>query len=416
VTSYQGGIVGYPPVGRSGQPVFRSPEGDPVGRILDNNLQLVLRFLRAQQLDEEAAALLTPARVSLRVVSRARVQAATVRAGERHLIVVNAGMAMLLYRLARVFSRHIIVRGPSDPPAPDPNDSKRLIGTMLGWMASMVGAPLMSQEWPVTDRERGTAENFATAAERFIICHELAHVVLHDRVATIPNEELPGKSLEEYDYDARSTTEESMADRWATRVVVDSMVADGLDVRAAAVGVHYALEALTVAEQVGAIPPDRNHPPAEHRLLACSSALEDRFGARFDYVYSWAIELNQLMVTLLGGAYLLAGKPHDLGYKVAKANMDFMFDHASWPPPPRESTNPRVDPVEVFGHFLKESPSAVLESMSANLLDLDQYAAKVPPGSRPDEDNNDAWRRHQIASSLAARLPNQARAALGFPT
>lgn len=401
-----GSWVGYAPAGRPRTPEFGAPDTDPVARSLDNNLQLVLRFLRQAGLDPAADALLAPGQISIRTIPQARVQAVTVSDGGKHRIIVNRGLAMYLYRLARIFSRHVIDRGPGDPPAPSEDESGRLMAPVLDWMASLARAPLISEDWEIADRERRTAENYTTAAERFVICHELGHVLLHHSIAELSDDSLPDVELESFD--TRAMTEELLADRWATRLVMDSMHADGLDVRAAAVGIHYFLEALEAAETVGAITADEAHPPARDRLSLCHAALEERFGDRSGYVQSWAIELNQLLFRLLGGAYVL----RDVGRKVAKARMDRIFARTRWPVP-LVAPDPTVDPVAIMEYFLRDSPSGVIDSIAANLLDTDTYTRVIPAGSRPDADGNDAWRRHQLACFLALQTPQQVQDALG---
>jgi hypothetical protein len=229
-------------------------------------------------------------------------------------------------------------------------------------------------------------------------------VLLHDSIAELPVDKLPDVELESFD--TRAMTEELLADRWATRVVLDSMHADGLDVRAAAVGIHYFLEALEAAETVGAITADEAHPPARERLFLCDAALEERFGDRFAYVQSWAIELHRLLHSLLGGAYMW----REVGRNMAKVRMDRIFTQARWPLPP-VAPDPTVDPVATMNYFLRDSPSGVIDSIAANLLDTDTYARLIPVGSQPD--GNDAWRRHQLACFLALQTPQQIQAALG---
>jgi hypothetical protein len=406
MTNAPGDWVGYAPADSPRTPTFGAPDTDPVALALENILQLVLRFLRQAGLDPGRAALIAPGQISIRTVARARVQAVTVSRGGKNLIVVNRGLAMYLYRLARIFSRHVIVRGPGDPATPSEDESVRLMAPVLDWMASLARAPLISENWEVSDREKRTADNFTTAAERFVICHELAHVLLADSIAELPADSLPHVELESFD--TRAMTEELMADRWATRMVLDSMHADRLDVRAAAVGIHYFLEALEAAETVGAITADEAHPPARERLILCDTALEERFGDRSGYVQSWAIELNRLLFRLLGGAYVW----RDVGRKMAKARMDRIFAQTRWPVPP-VAPDPTVDPVATMEYFLRDSPSGVIDSIAANLLDADAYARLIPAGSQPDTDGNDAWRRHQLACFLARQTPQQVQDALG---
>ena len=180
MTNAPGNWVGFAPADRPRTPTFGAPDTDPIAGILEQILQLVLRYLPQAGLDPAQAACVAPGRISIRTVAHARVQAVTVSDKGKKLIVVNRGLALYLYRLARIFSRHVIVRGPGDPAAPSEDESVRLMAPVLDWMASPARAPLISEGWEISDREKRTAENFTTAAERFVICHELAHVLLDD--------------------------------------------------------------------------------------------------------------------------------------------------------------------------------------------------------------------------------------------
>ena len=401
--------VGYGPVGTPRSAKLDIPARDPITARLNQILELVLRFLRGTDLDPALAALIAPGQIFMRTVEKAQVQAMTVQRNGKPVIIVNRGLALFLYRIARAFSPQVIVRGPGDPPAPSMDESAGLMASsVLDWMASPVRAPLISADWPVSDREKRTAENFTTAAERFVICHELGHVLLRDKIAELPDGDVPQMELESFD--TRAVTEELMADRWATRMVVDSMTAGGFDVRAAAVGVHYFLETLEAAEMVGAIAADNAHPPARDRLLTCHEALEERFGERFGYVQSWAAELNQLLAQLWGKAYVW----RDLGYKMARGRMDRILATTPWPVPDR-AASVTVDPIATMDHFVRDSPSGVLDAIAANLLDTDAYARRVPP-KPADAVRDDAWRRHQLACFLALRTPEQVQGVLGLDT
>jgi hypothetical protein len=158
----------------------------------------VLDFLEPAVRGSDLAALLQPGNVLVRTIPPAKVQALTVWLAPRHAIAVNRGLALYLYRIARAFAPHVIVRGPTDPPPPAESETVGIISTILDWMASPVQAPLV-EDWEIGPRELRTAENYTTAAERFVLSHEVGHILHRHVIADSENVNTSNASLASLD-------------------------------------------------------------------------------------------------------------------------------------------------------------------------------------------------------------------------
>jgi hypothetical protein len=137
-----------------------------IQQIADSVLAYVRRRARS-----DLAQLLVPERILVRTMPHAKVQAMTVWADPVHAIVVNRGLMLFVYRVARAIAPHMIVRGPQDPSPPPEGDTVGIITQLVDWLSSPVNAPI-AEDWPAGPREIRTAENIATASERFVLSHE----------------------------------------------------------------------------------------------------------------------------------------------------------------------------------------------------------------------------------------------------
>jgi hypothetical protein len=252
-----------------------APENDPVAFIIASIADKVLAYAGPAFQGSEIAPLLEADRLLVRTIPPAGVQAVTVWVAPRHAVAVNRGLALFLYRLARAFTAHVIVRGPEDPPAPPESDAAGNIATLLDWMASPVRAPLV-EDWPVGPREQRTAENYTTAAERFVLAHEIAHILHRHLIADSAKVDVARMSPLELD--TRPVDQEITADVTATYLTVESMANDEIDPRAGVVGMHFFFQALGLAERLGAVVVDDAHPPAGERLDVCDAAILERYG------------------------------------------------------------------------------------------------------------------------------------------
>jgi hypothetical protein len=302
------------------------------------------------------------------------------------------------------------VRGPADPPTPPESEAISIIATLLDWMASPVRAPLV-QDWPVGPREQRTAENYTTLAERFVIAHEVAHILRGHLIADASEVDVAQASALELD--KRQFQQEHEADVLGALLTVDSTSKEGIDPRAAVAGVYFFFLALQLVETVGAIHVDDSHRPAKERLALCDYAMGQRY-SQVPNLRQAAHQTDELLARL-GAAAL---EERDRRRTVVAARMDEILRTTSW------SFGER-DPVQMKALFeeaksmFSQSPSAVVEALAANLLDTQTYAQALKAAPSKDAlDHDDRLRRHHLAHFIARNAPIPVKQALGveFPT
>jgi hypothetical protein len=383
---------------------FIAPPNDPLAEIIETIARSILKYAESAK-DAEYAARVRSDRVLVRTIPPAEVAALTIWIAPRHIVAVNHGLALFLYRLARAFSPHVIVRGPADPPAPPESDAIGVIATLLDWMTSLVRAPLV-EDWPVGPREQRTAENYTIAAERFVIAHEVAHILSGHLITDAAEVDVAQASP--FELDKRPVQQEHEADVLGALLAVDSTSNNGVDPRAAVAGVYFFFRALQLAEKVGAIHIDDSHRPAEERLAVCDYAMGQRY-SEIPNLRQAARQTDELLGRLAAAAL----RERDRRRTVVAARMDEVLRTTPW----RIGTR---DPVEMGVLFeeaksmFSQSPSAVTEALAVNLLDAETYAQVLKAAPSLDAlDQDDRLRRHQVAHFIARYAPVPVKQALG---
>jgi hypothetical protein len=388
---------------------FVAPPDDPIAWIIESIARSILKYAESAK-DAEMAARVRSDRVLVRTIPPAGVEALTIWIAPRHVVAVNQGLALFLYRLARAFSPHVIVRGPEDPPAPSESEAISIIATLLDWMASPVRAPLV-KDWPVGPREQRTAENYTTAAERFVMAHEVAHILRGHLIADAA--QIDAAQASPLELDKRPVQEEHEADVLGALLAVDSSSNDGIDPRAAVTGVYFFFRALQLAETVGAIHVDDSHRPAEERLAVCDYAMGQRY-SQIPNLRQAAHQTDELLVRLAATAL----KERDRRRTVVATRMDEILRTTPWSFGQRDPLQMKALFEEAKSLF-SQSPSAVMEALGANLLDAETYTQVLKAAPSKDAlDQDDRLRCHQVAHFIARYAPVPVKQALGveFPT
>jgi len=385
-----------------------SPYDETLRKVIQTLADNILDFVRSNLRAPELAPLFEPGRVVVTTIPQATVQAVTIWMDPIHSIAVNHGLMLFMYRVARALAPHIITRGPSDPPAPPESEAVSIIATLVDWMSSPARAPLL-EDWPTGQREIRTAENIATAGERFVVSHEIAHILrqhLISDASKIDKSKVTVNELDERPYD-----QEIEADVVGAAQSIESMIAQKLDPRAGAVGIAMFLHSLRLAEAVGAIVVDDKHPPAQLRLETLWQALPNRYGADFDVIASWANQLSEL-ITRVGDQALLE---RNVRRKKADAHMERVFrEHPATQGLNRDIRSDKKM-LDATLQLMRTSPSAVLDAIAANLMDTDEYRALASAAGSPDDlYKNDRARRHGIAHFIGRYLPPMVRPVLGI--
>jgi hypothetical protein len=387
-----------------------APDNDPIARILEMITESILRYVGATPKDAELAPLLRSDRVLVRTIPPAGIEALTTWIAPRHAVAVNRGLALFVYRLARAVSPHVIVRGRDDPPAPPESQTAGIIATLLDWMASPVRAPLV-EDWPAGPREVKTAENFTTAAERFVMAHEIGHILHRHLIPDAAKVDLAHASPLELD--TRPVKQEIEADVTGTCVSIESMEKDAIDPRAAVTGIYFFFRALQLGEIVGAIKVDEAHRPAQERLGICDHVIGERYKSQAHTLRQWAQSADALLERLARAAL----KERHQRRTIAAARMDEVLRTTTWPMHGRDLARDEAL-LKEMQLLMSQSPSAVVEALAANLLDSDTYKQVIQAASSPEAlEQDDRWRRHKVAHLIARYSPVQVKQALGveFP-
>ncbi|KJC55455.1 hypothetical protein UB31_00285 [Bradyrhizobium sp. LTSP849] len=277
-------------------------------------------------------------------------------------------------------------------------------------MASPVRAPLV-EDWPVGPRETKTAENFATSAERFVIAHEVGHILHKHLITDSAKVDLAKASLAELD--KRPVEQEIEADVSGTFISIESMDKDGIDPRAAVTGIYFFLRAVQLGELVGAIEVDEAHRPAEERLNICDHVIGGRYGSHAPVLRQWARSSDELLERFARAAL----KERDRRRLVAAARMDEVLRTTTWSMGQRDIARDTALLKEMQS-LMSHSPSAVVEALAANLCDADTYRQVLQSASSVEAlERDDRWRRHQIAHFIARYAPVPVKQCLGvrFP-
>jgi hypothetical protein len=385
------------------------PADDPVAQIIERIARSILKYAESAK-DAQLAARVQSDRVLVRTIPPAEVEAVTIWVASRHVIAVNQGLALFLYRLARAFSPHVIVRGPADPPAPPESEAVGIIATLVDWMASPVRAPLVA-DWPIGPREQRTAENYTLLAERFVIAHEIAHILRGHLIADAGAVDAAQASPVELDQ--RPLQQEHEADVLGALLAVDSASKEGTDPRAAVTGVYFFFRALQLGEMVGAVHVDDSHRPAAERLAVCDYAMGQRY-SQVPNLRQSAQQTDELLGRLAAAALEERGRRRT----AVAARMEEILRTTPWSFGARDSVMMRALFEEAKAMF-SQSPSAIVEALAANLLDDKTFAQILKSAPSKDAlDSDDRLRRHQVAHFMARNAPVPVKEALGveFPT
>ncbi|MFJ6326875.1 MULTISPECIES: hypothetical protein [unclassified Rhizobium] len=394
--------------GNSSRFKFLPPPDDPVGKVIESIAAEILAFCQTTS-DAELSERVSPRRISVRMVPLGDVSALTLYMGSSHIIAFNQGVALYLYRLARAMTPYVIVRGTGDAPPPPESEAVAVIAVLLDWMSSLVRAPLVDA-WETGPREQRTAENYARMAERFVLSHEIAHIMREHLVGDAGT--APQKSLSLHDLDRRPVVQEHEADAIGAMLAVDSSSAAGIDPRAAVAGVRYFFEALKLCEAVGAVHIDDAHRPAAERSALCDQVMSGRYG-RVPNLHQAADQTSDLL-RRLGSAALEERQRRRV---TVAARIENLLANTSW----HFGSNDPAVMRSIFDEaksMFASSPSAVIDALQSTLLDAQTFEQLMRTAKSPEAlEQDDRLRRHRIAHFIARNAPLPVRDALGvgFP-
>ena len=369
----------------------------------DDLLSWAARTIR----EGEVAERLQADRIVVKVIPPVKVQAMTVWDAPVHVIAINSGLIVFVYKLARAVAPHLVTLKPDDPPRPTESETAGRVATLIDWISSLVATP-RSGDWPVSASERLWAENTATVAERFVLSHELGHIVKNDLILDVAQAN-PSQLAPEHP-DQRPLAQEIEADVTGMLFTIESIIDRGIHPGAGMMGIEMFLQSVRLAEAVGAILTDDTHQPAAERLSLIRWAIHERYGDVAAKITHAADDLGELV----GRLGPLALVERDRRCAASGQEMEQIFDNFPFRFPIARDMPAEVALLEHVADLLKDTPSVVLTAISGNLLGPAELAQLEASASSFDSlVENDRWRRHQLAHFLARNMPLDVRSALG---
>jgi hypothetical protein len=388
-------------------PIEQQEPVDAVEPIIRQNADDLLSWAASRVREGKVVERLHKDRIVIRVIPPVKVQAMTVWAAPVHVVAVNVGLIVFVYKLTRAIAPHLVTLKPDAPPRPAESETAGRVATLIDWMSSLVAKP-RSGDWPVSGSEKLWAANTAMVAERFVLSHELGHVVRGDLILDVAQADPSQLTPEQCDQ--RPLAQEIEADVAGMFFTIESIVDRGVHPGAGMMGIEMFLQSVLLAEAVGAIRTDDAHQPAAERLSLIRYAIHEKYGEVAAKITQAADELGELM-SWLGPLALLE---RDRRCAASAQEMERIFSDFPFRFPISRDEPAEYALLERVIALLQDTPSVVLTAIDDNLLEPAEFTQLEACASSIDSlVENDRWRRHQIAHFLARNMPLDVRSALG---
>jgi hypothetical protein len=364
----------------------------------------LLAWAAGADLGEEGERLRTD-QIAVTVIPPVKAQAITMGVAPDYVIGVNLGLIVFVYKLARAIAPHGVTRKADDPPPPAETETAGRIATLADWISSLVGVP-RSGDWPVSTSEARWATNTAMASDLFVLSHEIAHIARGHVILDVGRAD-PSRLTPEQP-DQRPLEQEVEADIFGALFTIESLIDRGFDPRAGMMGMEMFLQSLALAEAVGAIRTDDAHPGAAYRIAIIRQMINNRYGEAAAKITRPADQLAELMGRL--GAMALSER--DRRCAAAAREMDGIFNDYQIRRPRDLAADYAL--VKHVLELLEDTPSVVMAAIRANLLESAELAKVIDSSTTLAKlEENDRWRRHQLAHLLARNTPSDVRGTLG---
>lgn len=186
------------------------------------------------------------------------------------LIALNRGLLSFFYGVTRALSTHMRVEGEPADIQPGSRAGVHMAVTYDWYVATGLA---VGSEFAVTPLQLNLASQLATAAETFVLAHEIAHHYLgHVQVARLKT-----LRLGQHEVDVMETRREHEheADIVGLRLVLEASRDGGeLDPPIAYAGAELALRSLQVLDEYRGIPVPTTHPTSAERVRILREALQ----------------------------------------------------------------------------------------------------------------------------------------------
>jgi hypothetical protein len=319
--------------------------------------------------------------------------AETIGAKDGALIIYSEGMDAFLLSVAAVVASLFVRRGSSSNAAPLTRVG-RWLGHQLSWATSVVKRPYSLPVYP-DDEQVAVAEDFFRATKRFVLAHEMAHIM-----AAHVWQPLPG------DLDAAPAAQrarERDADALGQAMLVTASGPGQIDILSMLAGIDLFLKIQELIEKFTGRPPGPSHPPAAERLAGLHA--ERVAMGLTSRATNLALQVCRMLDDLTphvleyADATPVDGQPRGELYRTLFLGLlsDFDTDHPDYRAFARGAEQ-----------LLDEAPAAVLGTAQQQL--------RVARDVLRDGDRSEAGRarrRQRLISSFASDLPPDVRTQLG---
>lgn len=316
------------------------------------------------------------------------------------VIMFGLGLVALIYGFTRALSTLFVIRGDEQrTPVAGRDDVARWIAYQLDWTSSVAGRPA-SLIFDPTGEQKAAASDLASEAERFVLCHELSHMLAGhlDRAAAGT---LAGGGVA-MQIAAPSLEEEFEADAMAFRMIMRASSDGDLDFNKAYGSITLLLRAVDLLEKFGGSSDVDTHPPGLERLRRLQGMVR---GAPAEAV-NLALQLNRMIDDLAPQVIALTptAAAEDGSTRGAKAAGDFaeLIAQAS-------SANASQALVGQALQILDRQPSVILKLLHDELWrdpEVPEAVMEAGGGGRPKTP------QIQLLIELAKTLPQDVQFAV----
>lgn len=188
---------------------------------------------------------------------------------DQFVVILHSGLFEFLYRIARPLASAVFRSTADDVTGIDTPELARIIAEVFWWLQNTGGS--FGPEYEVTVGQKHLANILAMRAERFLLAHELGHVLF--AMGMMSELEL----TERLD----DSMEEHFADVTALHLSLNACIgesegADQMWLTLTYAGTELALQIWGVMERIGLNFVDGVHPPTTQRIAALRSSLRER--------------------------------------------------------------------------------------------------------------------------------------------
>lgn len=320
-------------------------------------------------------------------------------ADDQFVIVLHSGLFAFLYRIARPLASAVF-RSSEDPGAGiDIVQLARIVAEVFWWLQRTGGS--LGPEYDVTFEQKHIANILATGAERFVLAHELGHVLMALEVSSGLDAIKPSE-------------EEQFVDTAALFWILNACIraggkVGGMEIALAYAGAELALQIWNVMERIGLHFVDGVHPPASERIAELRRSL--RGWCETDKTFEAIIVAAKVIERAFNEVGQIILKPDDRVVTYRReaeslvAELKDLLDRCSKGRIPDYSTFYEQAPALLARGY----PELVLERVVVDVVDGFKEMVPEAPGEHDGAEVMKRFSQFKLLFGLTAHLPEPAK-------